>query len=113
MQWQRVVGNLLTKSWGVSESDMNLCAVCNQSLAPEWKFCVYCGWRVTESATTDNAQVTAAIRTGIADKDAADQMVAPRRSLRYHLPFWVAVAMCVTGLVVIIYVVIQMATTNV
>ncbi len=91
---------------------MERCVGCGREVTSEWKFCVYCGRSVSASATPGDDQVPVAIRSETPDlaKDDSDDS---GRLGQYSGTFWVAVAMGATGLVVIIFAVIQMATTNV
>ncbi|MEO7147842.1 MAG: zinc ribbon domain-containing protein [Terrimesophilobacter sp.] len=90
--------------------NMERCARCGRAVAPEWKFCVYCGQAVAAPDTPDNNHVPAAIRP-VSDP-VTGESAGLSRSGRFSATFWIAIAMAVTGLVVIIFALVQMATTN-
>ena len=91
---------------------MERCVGCGETVEPEWKFCVYCGRSVSASPTSGDDPVPAAIRPETSDlvEGDADDSARPGP---YSGTFWVAVAMGATGLIVIIFAVVQIATSNV
>lgn len=76
---------------------MERCESCGRELAPNWKFCIYCGRPVRRSGEPALTGIPAAIRPEL-DED-------PRR--RYDTPFWIGVGMGVVGLALIVYAALQ------